>query len=613
MGREEQFDSFYHATRRALVHQTFALTGDLQAAQSAVRDAYVAAWHHWRKVSSLDDPQDWVRPHAWHLAQRRHSARIWRRNKAMSPEDTVILDAFAKLTMGQRRTVLLTQLAAVTLPQAAREMTVPLATAEQNLQSGTANFAANLDVDPTSVRTHLLALADAAGEAQLPRVSIIRRAGKKRRRSHTLLAVVAAVAIAIGSGAFAHEPSGIPEAHLLKPPSQKADDGLSAQLGVRDDLEELPAVDELLDKDQITRLGLDQVWNVTDTHDNTAGSGINTICQQTRFADPDGISALVSTYEAEGKPFRSAVQTIEFSKSVPQAEKTFATTVGWYAGCRVGRLQLLRAYRVDRVGDEAHVLMVRDWGKPVTTYSVAVARIGQVTTSTIGKTVGGSPPPPMQIIQSLADSVAMLCGRSGAGDCARRPTTAVVPPPPSGEELGFLAVVDLPPVGRIKEPWVGTEARSARANPSATTCDRADFVRAGASKTRARTFLIPQARLPDRFGLSETYGVFRSSKAADRFFEELRRRVNTCEDREVATEVRNAHTERDGSISTEFSSWDLETEVSDKESVLFRLGFVRVGNMVAQVNFSPSPDDDVSKADFKALVVRAGERLHELG
>jgi len=614
MGREEQFDSFYHATRRALVHQTFALTGDLQAAQSAVRDAYVAAWHHWRKVSSMDDPQDWVRPHAWHLAQRRHSARIWRRNKAMSVEDTVILDAFAKLTLGQRRTVLLTQLATLSLPQAAQEMAVPLTTAEQNLQAGTANFAVHLDVDSTSIRTHLLSLADAANGAQLPRASIIRRAGKKRRRSHTVIAVIAVVAVAIGSGAFAHEPSDLPAAHLIKPPSrQVGDEPLGGQSGRLDSLEELPTAEDLLDKDQIARLGLDQVWRVTDTHDNTTGSGVNTICQQTRFADPDGISALVSTFEAEGKPFRSAVQTIEVSKSVAQAEKTFATTVGWYAGCRVGRLQLLTAYRVNRIGDEAHVLMVRVWDKPVTTYSVAVARIGQVTTSTIGKTVGGSPPPPSQITQSLADSVAMLCGRSGAGDCSRRPTTAAVPPPPSGEELGILAVVDLPPVGRTEEPWVGTEAMPARVNPSATACDRADFMRAGASKTRARTFLIPQARLPDRFGLSETYGVFRSAHAADRFFEEIRRRVNTCEDREVATTVRNAHVERDGSTSTELSTWDIETEISDKESVQFRLGFVRVGNMVAQVNFSPSPDEDVTAADFNALVVRAGERLRELG
>ena len=52
MRAEEQFDSFYLKTRRALVHQTFALTVDLTAADRAVRDSYVAAWHHWRPARS---------------------------------------------------------------------------------------------------------------------------------------------------------------------------------------------------------------------------------------------------------------------------------------------------------------------------------------------------------------------------------------------------------------------------------------------------------------------------------------------------------------------------------------------------------------------------------
>ena len=64
MAREASYDSFYRATRRQLLHQAFALTGDLPAAQSAVRDAYVGAWQHWRKVARLDDQLDWVRPRA---------------------------------------------------------------------------------------------------------------------------------------------------------------------------------------------------------------------------------------------------------------------------------------------------------------------------------------------------------------------------------------------------------------------------------------------------------------------------------------------------------------------------------------------------------------------
>src|SRR6188472_1539273 len=87
------FDEFYLASRRRLVLETYALTGDLRAARSAVRDAFEAAAHHWRKVSRFSDPEEWVRPRAWSMAQRRHVARLWHREKGLSAEQKGVLDA----------------------------------------------------------------------------------------------------------------------------------------------------------------------------------------------------------------------------------------------------------------------------------------------------------------------------------------------------------------------------------------------------------------------------------------------------------------------------------------------------------------------------------------
>jgi DNA-directed RNA polymerase specialized sigma24 family protein len=606
MEREDLFDAFYRSTRTEILHQAFVLTGDLPAAQGAVREAYTMAWHHWRKVGRLDAPMDWVRPRAWQIAQRRHSARLWHRNKGLSPEHRATLDAVAKLPVLQRRVLLLTQLAGVPLPDAAREAGVTQDLAEQSLQSATAGLASQLDIDSAGVRVPLQSLGDAVAHAALPRASIVRRAGRKRRQVHTLLAGVAAAAVAVGSGAVAYAPTSgqAGDLHLVQPkprPAATPDDGTRS----------LPTADDLLDRDQIQRLGAARTWRVVRTGNNTSGDGINTVCQQHRFADPDGLSALVRVFRADGGPSRSAVQTVEISRSVREARVGFDTTVGWYAGCRVARLQLLKAYRVEHIGQQAAVLVLRVWTKPVTTYSVAVARVGAVTTSTIGRTVGGSTPPVRQVTQSLADSVAMLCGRTTAPGCAKTPTFRVVPPPPSGEERGILAVVDLPPVGRIDEPWVGTTATPAVHNPSATTCDRADFAKAGAERTRTRTYLIPEAKLPARFGLSETYGVFASRRAASRFLQGVRHAVSRCEDRDLSTTVHAAHSDR--SASTDASTWELSTAVTAKETVRFRLGFVRVGATVAELTFAPAPHDDMSDQDFRELVARAGDRLRELG
>ena len=149
----DEFDDFYKSTRTALLQQTFALTGDLPASRSAVRDAFVAAWHHWRKVSRLEDPEAWVRPLAWRHAQRRHSARIFHRDRKLDPEIRATLDALAKLPLAQRKVLLLTQLTDASMADMAREVGLPLHEAEQRLQTATSQFAMNRDVRrPASAR-----------------------------------------------------------------------------------------------------------------------------------------------------------------------------------------------------------------------------------------------------------------------------------------------------------------------------------------------------------------------------------------------------------------------------------------------------------------------------
>ena len=174
----------------------------------------------------------------------------------------------------------------------------------------------------------------------------------------------------------------------------------------------------------------------------------------------------------------------------------------------------------------------------------------------------------------------------------------------------MLATADLPPVGRIDDPWVGTKPARATRNPAATTCDRASFMGAGASRRRSRTFLVPQADVPVRFGLTETYGRFRSPRAAARFLADVRGHVAGCEKRDLATSVDSAARHR--TERTDRSTWTLTTEVSKTEKVRFRVGFVQVGPRVAQLTFAPTSSDDMTEHSFDALVVRSGERLRQL-
>jgi hypothetical protein len=205
----------------------------------------------------------------------------------------------------------------------------------------------------------------------------------------------------------------------------------------------------------------------------------------------------------------------------------------------------------------------------------------------------------------------MLCARSGATDCSTEPDTREVPPPPTGTAPGMLAPVDLPPVGGIRFPWVGTKV-PARPNPSVTTCDRAAFLPAGAQLSKAWTYVIPEAKVPAQFGLSQTVGVFASKRRAERFVSDVRTRFDRCEDRDLATDVLSSDSGRVARSKTFWSTWTFVTEVNEQMSVRFRVGFVRNRDKVAQLTFVASPRDDIRTGHFRDLMVRAGDRLGEL-
>lgn len=614
MRAEEQFDSFYLKSRRALVHQTFALTGDLAAAQRAVRDAYVAAWHHWRKVKHQEDPRDWVRPRAWAQAQRRHTARLWQRTRDLSPEDRAVLDALHKLPVAERRALLMVHLAGVSLEEGARELNVTPETLERQAASAGAGFAAALEIDADSVRASLLALAEAASQAALPRPPAIRREGRNRRRTHVVVAAAAACFLAVGAGAFAHEPAGqAPEAGpLVAVPQEQEEAAPTQQKGIDEENTTLPSADELLTTQQVRPLDTKAPWKVVETHDNIEGEGINYVCQQERFADPEGLATLVRVLKGSAdRPVRSVVQAVEISETEDDAAATYSTVLSWFAGCAGGNLHLASTFDVGGVGDRATLLELESWGRPRTTHTVLVSQVGQVVTTSDVRIVKGDAPRATYAAKVLAEASRSICARAGRDDCDKRPSLEATAPAPSGEAPGVLATVDMPPLVGVGEPWVGTSPEATTNNAAATSCDRADFRKEGATRTRTRTFLlVPEARMPDRFGLTETYGTFKSAKDAAAFMRKIRGRFVSCEDRDLATEVLSPRSFDVGRLDG--STWRLRTELSESREVYYDVGFVRRGDAVAQVTFIPAGSADLEDGAFRALVVRAGQRLAEL-
>ena len=613
MRQTRDFDAFYRDARDRLLVQTFALTGDLVASRRAVRDAFVVAWHRWGKLSLLDDPEAVVRPHAWQLAQRRHTARILHREKHLDEGVRATLEALGKLTVDQRRALLLTQLAAVSMTEMARELGLGVEGAERELQAGASRFSLERDVPASAIRPLLEPVAaSAVGHLRWPRASIVRRAGNARRRTHTTLGVVAAVVALVGSGVAVSDGAGARPTLARGSQSDAPDASLAAQPAV----ELLPA-SSMLDATQLDQSMRTRTWSVGRTGDNSGGNGLVVPCQGARYADPDGRAALVRTFDSsrpKGQKPRTATQITELSGSTRAAIATFRTTVAWFAGCTDGRVQLLSTRTPERVADEAVLLVLRRFDDPLSTFTVGVARTGDFVTTAFVDERGGGPPDRGGTADMLSSAVGTLCVLPGAGLCgAPEPELNDRPPIPVGEDPALLSEVDLPPVGDVEQPWVGTEPVRATDNVAATRCDQASFKGrfqgARFSENVTRSYLVPEADLPAEFGITETVGALRRRQAAA-FVENVRDKVSGCPDKDLGTDVELLRRSDDDDLS--MSAWRLTVEVTDKRTISYLMAIVRSGTAVGQLTFVPGGGAEMSDQTFLDVAERAQERLDEL-
>ena len=620
MARVDDFDAFYHATRRPLLHQTYALTGNAEQAVTAVEHAFSQAWSEWRKVRRLPDPVSWVRSEAWRVTGSQLPRRRWRpgswrrpdRRRFVIPAESAHsadLQALRDLPDGPRRAVVLYHLAELPVDRIALESGISEASAASQLAQGEQAWADG----GTPIDTALEHIEQDLAGVRLTRAPSLRRSGERRHRQQTLVGVATAAALLVGGGFLIVNdgPAPIEEA-AADAPQREAPADTSAQT------ESAPATEApspsafLLDDsalvtgqemNRLTRPKAD--WTVASTTDGTTGDPIYAPCQQEPFADPDGKQSLLRRYDAEDDDL-TAVQVIEESRSERQSALAFEKMEGWYARCDDDGVQLQSTMGVHGIGDEARAFRLRDTGKRDTYVTVGIVRTGPITTAVIASTKDERAVAPMRVLSRAGVSVTRMC-LPVSGDCTTQPRVKTTTPLPTGEYPGFLAAYDLPTISNVTAPWVGTDPARSPDNPAATPCERANFGRP--QDPRTRVFVQPTAKkLPQRFGLAETVGTFQAPAKARGFLERAYDSADSCPDRELSASEPIARELPEGS---EGMAWRFEFEVNEDESVFYRVGLVRAGPRVALLSMSPSETYDVSQREFVNAVVRAGQRLAE--
>jgi RNA polymerase sigma-70 factor (ECF subfamily) len=168
MGGSDDFDAFYAASARRVVHHVYAVCGDLAEAQDAVQEAYARAWQRWSTLRDYDDPESWVRTVAWRLsANRWRSIRRWVTARARlgrpasvpgpTPDRVALVEALRRLPEAQRRVIVLHYLHDMPVGDIVRSTGMPAGTVKVYLSRARAALAILLgddEMEDTDVSTH---------------------------------------------------------------------------------------------------------------------------------------------------------------------------------------------------------------------------------------------------------------------------------------------------------------------------------------------------------------------------------------------------------------------------------------------------------------------------
>lgn len=620
MNSPADFDEFYARSREQLLLEAYALTGDVTASRTSVRDAFAIAWHHWRKVSRLADPEAWARPVALARAQRRRATRPWHRDKNLPEEAQRTLASLAELSHVERRILVLCTLAPIHVDEIARLVGQPSTKVEHHLQSATAQFTLSREVGAPEVRAALEELRPLIARTRWPVEGTVRRQGTVRRRSFAVAAAALGTVAVVASGSLVTAagdatPVTLSDETVMPPVTLRPASEQPASAAPDNSL--------LLAVDQVSRLDPSLEWVAASEEEPP-----RTRCQPADWSELGG-TALTSGWtgsrevtrdkkvrkggKVRTKKVTRTEQTAQATEVVLTADDekasttTYAMVRAWFTRCTDHRVQLVDTQTLTGVGEEAMLWQLRSWDGPPASVLVAAARSGERTYVTSLFTRGRAPSVKTSAAL-LASSVNRGCGEEGNGACAGAPGNKSVPPLPIGDPAGLLSVVDLPPVPGAKGPWQGTDPAKPRTNLAASRCDRTAFTGKAVRRPLARTFLFPDSRKATEFGLTQVVALS-GRTGPNAFVDQVRDRVRRCASEGYGVRV-TPMVQRDQGERTLFV-WRFDIEVTDSRTVPFMMAIMRDANVVSQLGFSPSGSMTVSTKDFEDLADVALERLSD--
>ena len=322
---------------------------------------------------------------------------------------------------------------------------------------------------------------------------------------------------------------------------------------------------------------------------------------------------ILRVLSSSGKDSPSALHDATAYASAEEAAQAFAGASRTLGTCPAAGGYIAAGRLVRGVGDQAAgaLVAVVD-GKSTAYHSVVISRTGRVLNVLDASRPSDDYVAADRVAAALAQVVQKQCGPAG-GKCGGEPQVQNGPPPLGGDQPGFLAAGDLPPVAGTMSPWNAAPVELPQEDFVGSSCENVNWATVAAESRDMRVYLHPDSGAA-YFGVNQIVLRLKDAKAAKELVEKVKGNIEDCKDRRLTATVSDPKKVSGvGARDAEVTGYTLLVEQKGTDgSDEFRVGIVRVGSKVAYTFANPQGEFDFTDAQWNTIAVRAGERASQV-
>ena len=370
----------------------------------------------------------------------------------------------------------------------------------------------------------------------------------------------------------------------------------------------------MLSAEQAKKLDADRTWKVEVTQRGASEDAPVAACfgGDAVEGQPVPQQKILQVLSSSGKQSPSALHEATAYNTPEEAVQAFAVASRTLGGCATPGSYIAGGRVIKGLGDQAAGVMVKVVdGDNTASHTVVLSRTGRVLNvvdvNSPGKAVKAG-----VVADTVAQVVAGQCATSG-GKCGGKVSVKVGPPPLGGDEPGFLATGDLPPVGGATSPWTAAPIELPEEDFAGSGCETVNWATVPAEVRSARVYLLTDSG-KSYFGLNEIVLTMENEKAAEQLVAKIKKDLESCKERKLtATVSKPAKVDGVGARNAEVTGYTSTVEQKAGEvTSKFRVGIVSTGTKVAYTFANSSGDFDFTNDQWDTVAVRAGERVTQV-